>query len=186
MIQQKAFNKTLLAALVAAGMTVSGSAMAAPQGLYSADELTDAEVFSPQSGDEAIGEVEDILLDEDMKVRAIVVDTSNLLDLGARQYVIDTGKFTVETRNDDDLDDLEYRVNVDMTEEEITQQPEYDNDWWAQTKKSAASAWEDTKQGAQSAWESTKAATSDALTSAGQAIESAGDKTEQATDEAAN
>jgi len=169
--------------LFAGGLAMSTGALAETQGLYSADELLDADVYSSASGNEDIGEVEDILLDNDMTVRAIVVDTGNLLDLGEKQYVVDAANFTVQTENGDSIEDIEYSVHVDMTNEEITQQPEYTDTWWNQTKSNVQNAWMDTKEGAESAWESTKAATAGALTSAGQAIENAGDSAEEATDE---
>lgn len=184
MAMRKPLNQALFTTIVAGGLSFGGSALAQPQGLYSADELMDAEVYSNQSGSESIGEVEDVLLDESMKLHSLVIDTGNLLDMGERQYVIETGEFTVETSNDEDIEDIEYRVNVDMTEEEITQQPEYTNDWWAQTKEATRQAWENTKETAKSAWESTKAATSNALNQAGDALDEAGDETGQAVDEA--
>ncbi|MFD1208091.1 MULTISPECIES: PRC-barrel domain-containing protein [Modicisalibacter] len=180
-------GKALLAALIAAGgLSLGTSAMAAPQGLYSADELTDADVYSKSNPSEDIGDVEDVLLDDNMKVRALVIDTGNLLDLGSKQYVIETGHFTVETVNGDDLENIAYKVHVDMTEKEITQQPEYTNDWWSKTKQTTANAWENTKQSAQSAWQSTKAATASALTNAGQALDTAGEKTQQAAQDTAD
>ncbi|MDW5376380.1 PRC-barrel domain-containing protein [Halomonas sp. HP20-15] len=181
---RKPFNKTLLTTLTAGALSFGTLAWGAPQGLYSADELTDADVFSKSNPSEDIGDVEDVLLDENMKVSGLVIDTGNLLDMGSKQYVIKTGDFSVETQNGNDLENIKYKVHVDLTEEEITQQPEYTNDWWTQTKQATSQAWQNTKETAQSAWESTKAATSNALTEAGDALSEAGDKTEQAVDEA--
>ncbi|WP_136069046.1 PRC-barrel domain-containing protein [Modicisalibacter radicis] len=186
MATRKPLNKAILATLTAGALSFGGLAWSAPQGLYSADELTDADVFSKSNPSEDIGDVEDVLLDENMKVSGLVIDTGNLLDMGSKQYVIRTGDFSVETQNGNDLENIEYRVHVDLTEEEITQQPEYTNDWWAQTKQATSQAWQNTKQTAQSAWESTKAATSNALTEAGDALSEAGNKTEQAAEEASN
>ncbi|GAA5171333.1 MULTISPECIES: PRC-barrel domain-containing protein [Halomonadaceae] len=186
MDMHKPFNKALLATLAAGTLSVGGLAWGAPQGLYSADELTDADVYSKDNPSEDIGDVEDVLLDENMKVSGLVIDTGNLLDMGSKQYVIQTGKFTVETQNGDDLENIAYQVRVDLTEQEITQQPEYTNDWWAQTKQNTSQAWQNTKETAQSAWESTKAATSNALTEAGNALSEAGNETEQAAQEASN
>ncbi|SHE52685.1 PRC-barrel domain-containing protein [Modicisalibacter ilicicola DSM 19980] len=177
-------NHAICTALVAGGLAFGGSALAQPQGLYSADELTDAEVYTNQSSD-VVGEVEDVLLDENMQVHSLVIDTSEFLDFGQKQHVVETGKFTVETVNGKDKDDVEYKVTVDMTEEQIAQQPEYTDDWWAETKKQAANAWQETKQTAESAWQSTKAATASALSSAGEALDEAGNETEQAAENAA-
>ncbi|EAR20495.1 PRC-barrel domain-containing protein [Nitrococcus mobilis] len=184
MIQRKSLNKTLLAAFIASGFVINSNAMAEPQGLYSADELSDADVFSKSNPDKKIGEVEDILLDDAMHVRALVVETGGLLDMSGKEYVIDAGKFTLETRNGDNLEELEYIVHVDMTKEEIEQQPEYTNDWWVQTKGAVLEAWESTKKGAASAWESTKRATSNTLDNVGDTLDNTGDEIEQTTDQA--
>lgn len=186
MTLRKPLNNVFYTALIAGGLAFSGNALAAPQGLYSTEELSDADVYLTSDPADEIGEVEDILLDENMRVHALVIDTGNLLDLGEKQYVIETGNFTVETSNGNDLENIEYAVHVDMTEEQITQLPEYTNDWWAQAKQNALQAWENTKETAASAWESTKAATANALDSASDAIENAGDSVEQSTDEVNN
>lgn len=182
----KPLNNALYTALIAGGLAISGSALAAPQGLYSTEELNDADVYLASDPSNDIGDVEDVLLDESMSVHAIVIDTGNLLDLGEKQYVIETGNFTVETSNGNDLENIEYAVHVDMTEEQITQQPEYTNDWWAQAKQSTLQAWQNTKETAASAWESTKAATANALDSASDAIENAGDAVEQSAEDVKN
>lgn len=186
MIMRKPLNAAIATLLIAGGLGATSTAMAAPQGLYSADELNDADVYLASDPENDVGDVEDVLLDERMRVHALVVDTGNLLDLGEKQYVIETGKFTVETRNGDDLENVEYAVHLDMSEEEITQQPEYTNDWWTQAKQSTLQAWENTKETAASAWENTKAATASALSSAGAALDEAGNETQQAAEEAGN
>lgn len=162
-------NHTLLSILVAGGLAFGSSAMAATEGLYSSDELLDADVYTQDDPDDEIGEVEDILLDNAMQVRAIVIDTGNLLDMGEKQYVLEAGQFTVETRNGNDLDAIEYRIVVDMSEEEIIQQPEYTNDWWQNARQGAHEAWEQTKQGA-----------SQALDRIGGALENVGERTQEA------
>lgn len=177
-----AIKQATLGALLAGGLAVAGSAMADPQGLYSADELLDADVYAT-SGSDQIGGVEDILLDNDMQVRALVIDTGNLLDFqGNQQFVIETGKFTVETQNGNSLEEIEYRVNVDMSEEQIAEQPQYTNDWWQNAREGAQQAWEDTKEGAASAWESTQEGASWALDSIGEALENVGERTREAAD----
>lgn len=186
MAMRKPLNKAVLTTLTAGALSFGGLAWGAPQGLYSADELTDADVFGKNNPSEDIGDVEDVLLDENMKVSGLVIDTGNLLDMGKKQYVIKTGDFSVETQNGDDIENLEYRVHVDLTEEEITQQPEYTNDWWAQTKQTTSQAWQNTKETAQSAWESTKQVTSNALSEAGAALDNAGEETQQAAEDTSN
>ena len=184
MTPHRSLNEILLATLLCSGLVIASNAMAEPQGLYSADELTDASVYSKSKPDEEIGEVEDVLLDDAMRVRALVVETGGLLDLGEKAYVVDAGKFTVETRNGDDLDKLEYLVHIDMTKEELAQQPEYTNDWWTQTKTTVRRAWQSTKEGAASAWESTKAAASNALSNIGGAMEGSGEEIQESAEPA--
>jgi sporulation protein YlmC with PRC-barrel domain len=161
-------------------MALAGTAMAAPQGLYSAEELLDADVYSSADESTEIGDVEDILLDNDMQVRALVIDTGNMLDMGERQYVIESGQFTVETQNGDSLDNIEYRVTVDMTEAEIIQQPQYTSDWWQKARQGAQQAWDQTKEGAASAWESTQEGASEALDRIGEALENVGESAQDA------
>ena len=180
-----AIKQASLAALLAGGLAVAGSAVAQPQGLYSANELLDADVYATSSS-EQIGDVEDILLDNDMQVRALVIDTGTLLDLkGEQQFVIEAGKFSVETRNGNNLDAVEYRVNVDLSEEQIAEQPQYTNDWWQNARQGAQQAWEETKEGAASAWETTQEGASRALDRIGQALENVGEQTQEAADRSA-
>lgn len=175
-MQNLSWKQTLGVATLAAGsVMMSQTALAqddtGPQGLYSADELMDADVFLSSQPNDDIGDVDDILLGEDMSIQALVVEAGGVLDMGDKDFVVQKGDFTVETNNDDNLDNIEYRVVLDMDESALKQQPEYDNDWWQQAKTQAANAWENTKQGASSAWEDTKAATSDLLDDASDAID---------------
>ena len=173
----------LFGALLITGMGVSSATLAAPQGLYSANELNDADVVLKATPEQHVGEVGDILIDDDMQVRALVVETDNQFGLKEKAYVIDTGEFSVETRHGDNLDRVSYVVHLDLAQDEVGQQPEYTDTWWAETKEITRKAWVDTKQGANSAWETTKAATAKALTRAGNALEAAGEKTQQAVDQ---
>ena len=175
-MQNLSWKQTLGVTTLAAGSVMMSQIALAqdntgPQGLYSADELMDADVFLSSQPNDDIGDVDDILLGEDMSIQALVVEAGGVLDMGDKDFVVQKGDFTVETNNDDNLDNIEYRVLLDMDESTLKQQPEYDNDWWQQAKTQAADAWENTKQGASSAWEDTKAATSDLLDDASDAID---------------
>ena len=63
--------------LVAGSMAFSLSAHAA-EGLYSADDLIDADVYD--SAGEEVGEVEDILMGNDMSVHSLVIKTGDVLE----------------------------------------------------------------------------------------------------------
>jgi hypothetical protein len=127
-----------------------------PQGMYSADDIMDADVYLEGDTNQEIGEVDDILLNEDMKVSALVVESGSVLGLGGREIVVDTEYFSLET--DTDGDDTEHRILVNASEDEVKSFPTYDRDWWEQTKANARDAWESTEEGVESAWQSTREA----------------------------
>ncbi|MCK2184310.1 PRC-barrel domain-containing protein [Halomonas getboli] len=173
---------SLTAALLAAGLAVSATAQAAPQGLYSADELLDADVYAKANPDQSIGEVEDVLLDDDMRLRALVIDTGSLLDLGGKQYVVEAGQFKVETRHGERIEDIEYRVTLSLDATSLRDQPEYTDGWWNQARESMRNAWSETQEGAASAWETTQEGASKALDRIGQALQSAGESAQKAAE----
>ncbi|MDR5904576.1 PRC-barrel domain-containing protein [Franzmannia qiaohouensis] len=151
-------RKTTLAlsiSLAAGGMALASTAQADVEGLYSADAIMDADVYLDSDPDENVGDVEDILLDDDMSVQAIVIETGATLGLGGRDVVLDNDHYRLETETDEDGDTV-HRVYVDATAEEFADLPEYDSDWWDQARENAAEAWEATREGAQSAWQRTR------------------------------
>lgn len=175
------FIKKLGAPLLAGSLTLSFSAIAA-QGLYSADELMDADVYD--STGEEIGEVEDILLGDDMSIHALVIETGEVLGMGGREVVAKRGTFTVRTESDDnEFDDIEYEVHMEATQEELKKFPEYDENWWTEARKDLRQAWEKTKHNTKSAWESTKEASASAWDKTKHGAERMGDKIERATDD---
>ena len=168
--------------LVAGSMAFSMSAQAA-QGLYSADELMDAEVYD--SNGEEVGEVEDILMDDGMTVHSLVIETGEILGLGGREVVAERGTFTVRLEDDDEINefgDQDYEVHMVGAQDDLKALPEYDESWWNETSQSLAQAWENTKEISESAWENTKQATSSAWYNIRQGVEEMGDEIEQATD----
>ena len=112
--------------------------------------------FANGSGEE-IGEVDDILFDEEMRISALVIESGAVLGLGGREIVVNTDQFTLETHTEND-GDTEHRIMLEATSEEVESFPTYDRDWWEQTKANARDAWQTTKEGAQSAWQSTREA----------------------------
>lgn len=128
-----------------------------PQGMYSADDILDAEVYFAGGSGEEIGDVDDILFDEEMRIAAIVIESGSVLGLGGREIVVDTDYFTLETETEAD-GDTEHRIMVEASQEEVEAFPTYDNDWWEQTKANARDAWQTTQEGAESAWQRTREA----------------------------
>ncbi len=154
-------RKSLLTAAIStallSSLAFSVQASTEPQGMYSADDILDADVFFTNGSGEEIGEVEDILFDDDMRISALVIESGAVLGLGGREIVVGTDYFTLETHREGD-GDTEHRIMLNATSEEVESFPTYDRDWWEQTKESARDAWQTTKDGAQSAWQSTREA----------------------------
>ncbi|SNY99054.1 PRC-barrel domain-containing protein [Halomonas sp. hl-4] len=151
---RKSIITTAVSAALLSGVAFNANASDEPQGMYSADDLMDAEVYLEGDTNEEIGDVDDILLNEDMKVSALVVESGSVLGLGGREIVVDTDYFSLET--DTDGDDTDHRVLINASEDEVQSFPTYDRDWWEQTKANARDAWESTEEGVESAWQSTR------------------------------
>ncbi|QNI03716.1 PRC-barrel domain-containing protein [Halomonas sp. SH5A2] len=153
----KSIITTAVSAALLSGVAFNANAATdEPQGMYSADDIMDADVYLEGDTNEDIGDVDDILLNEDMQVSALVVESGSILGLGGREIVVDTDYFSLET--DTDGDDTEHRVLISASEEEVKSFPTYDRDWWEQTKANARDAWQSTEEGVQSAWQTTREA----------------------------
>ncbi|WP_417521824.1 PRC-barrel domain-containing protein [Marinobacter sp.] len=168
--------RSMGASLIAGSIVLSVPAFAA-EGLYSMDELMDANVFD--STGEEIGEVEDVLLTNDMSVHSLVIETGEVLGMGGGEVVAERGSFTVVTVSDNEgFDEVEYRVHMEMTQNELKQLPAYSEGWWNNTSESLQQAWKNTKDLSESAWENTKEATSSAWYNVKQGAEELGDEAE--------
>ncbi|MDN6180046.1 MAG: PRC-barrel domain-containing protein [Halomonas subglaciescola] len=159
-------RKTILMTALGASLlsvTLGAQAQTEPQGMYTAENILDADVYIMNGSGDPIGEVEDILFDEQMKVSGLVVESGKVLGLGGRELVVGTDYFSLETNaeGDDDFDDVEHRVMIDATAEEVEQFPAYNHDWWEQAQSNAQDAWQTTQKGAESAWQKTRDAASD-------------------------
>jgi sporulation protein YlmC with PRC-barrel domain len=154
---RKTILTTVIGTALMGSVAMSVHAQNEPQGMYSADDIMDAEVYFAGGSGEEIGDVEDILFDEDMRITALVIESGSVLGLGGREIVVSTDYFTLETHTEGD-GDTEHRIMVEATSEEVEAFPAYDNDWWEQTKASARDAWETTQEGAESAWQRTREA----------------------------
>lgn len=167
--------------LLAGSMALSFSA-AATEGLYSVDALLDADVYDVDG--EVIGEVEDILLSDDMSIHSLIIETGAVLGMGGREVVAERGTFTVrveEQEGNEAFDDIDYEVHMETTQDGVKAFPEYNEGWWNQTRESLSQAWENTKDISESAWENTKEATSSAWHNIREGAEKMGDKAKEAT-----
>lgn len=168
-------KRTQLVPAMGLSLMVGSMALGLPahaaQGLYSADDLMDADVHD-KSGKE-IGKVDNILMDDNMSVHALVIKTGDVLGLGGRDVVAERGTFSLrmEEEDDDGFDDLAYEVHMEATQDEIKALPQYDESWWNQTSDGLSQAWENTKETSSSAWENTKEASSSAWQNVKQGVD---------------
>lgn len=154
---RKSILTTAIGTALLGSLAFGAQASEEPQGMYSAEDILDAEVFFANGSGDEIGEVDDILFDEEMRIDALVVESGSVLGLGGREIVVSTDYFTLETQTEGD-GETEHRIILDATTEEVESFPTYDRDWWEQTKANAQDAWQTTRDGAQSAWQSTREA----------------------------
>lgn len=127
---------TIAIAAITGSLAFGTHAMAqesGPQGLYSADAIIGADVYHTNDTDEDVGEVEDILLDEEGKVSSLVISAGGLWGMGGDDVVVDVEHFSMETEHDGD--DVSYRILVDATEEELENFPSYDNSWFNEERE---------------------------------------------------
>lgn len=148
---------TLTAAILA---TFATTAMAAPDGLYSASELMDADVYQADS-QKQVGEVEDIILDSSLAVRSLVIETDEVLGLGGESYVVRVGDLRIATITQGNSDDPEYRVTLDATINQIKAYPAYSDSWWDNVQANAGAVWTQTREAAEGAWSQIKETTTD-------------------------
>ncbi|GEK46909.1 hypothetical protein HPA02_11920 [Bisbaumannia pacifica] len=148
---------SLAIATLAGGLALGAQAQSTyqPQGLYSADDILDAGVYLTANPGERVGEVEDILLDEAMQITALVVESGSALGLGGREFIVESGSFTLMTDLEND-GDAEHRVMLEASAEELEGYPTYNDAWWAQARERSREAWMRTQEGAESAWQATQ------------------------------
>jgi sporulation protein YlmC with PRC-barrel domain len=124
------------------------------QGLYSADDLIGAEVFDANG--EEVGNVEDILLGNDMSLHALVIQTNEFLGIGENDVVAKRGEFTVSVAKGEMMfDDINYDVHMTSAGKELKGVQQFNEQWWNESQDNLNKAWENTKQATSSAWNST-------------------------------
>lgn len=94
--------------------------MTAEETDLTAEKLTGAAAYD--ANDEWIGEVSELLLTDEGKVKAAVVDVGGFLGLGEKPVELDLSK--IDILRADDGSDL--RVYIPMTEEELKAMPDYE------------------------------------------------------------
>lgn len=135
----------------------------AAQGLYSMKALMDAPVYA-EGHSKSIGEVDNVIVDEQMKITGIVIDVDDSASsMDGKKLFVQTGLFRLKTERDTQLDDVRYKVYLNESVAGMTHYPVVDNSWWQTAKQAASAVWEKTKSTARSAWDATKEATRNVL-----------------------
>jgi len=159
------------------------------QGMYSAAQLMDAKVYGAGDSKNAIGEIDDVLLDNDMKIQSFVVEMKGKMGLGGgKSYIVKPDQLSVETLPTKKASEPEYKITLDMTRDALAKAPAYSDSWWSNAQTQASGAWQDTKKSASSAWTRMKDTTSNIVDGgqdkAGNAADATGDAADNAADNA--
>ncbi|ROO29490.1 hypothetical protein SAOR_03305 [Salinisphaera orenii MK-B5] len=152
-----------------------------PDGVYSADQLLDADVYMSNS-DEEIGEIDDIVFDNNMTIKSFVVETENSFGLAGKSYVVAPDQLSVETMEGDEATEPEYRVTIEGDADTISQYPVYNDSWWNNTQAQAVDAWQQTKESASNAWTELKEGTNNLIDRAQGQSEDAADAVDDSAD----
>lgn len=128
---------TIAVAAITGSLAFGGQAIAQesePQGLYSANDIIGADVYHANDTDEEVGNVENILLDEQGQVSALIISAGGLWGMGGDDVVVNIEHFSMESERDDN-DDVTHRILVDATEDELENFPNYDESWFNDERK---------------------------------------------------
>ncbi len=83
------------------------------------DQIEDATVYDRR--DQKVADVDDVVLAEDGRPATVVIDVGGFLGIGSRSVAIPTDRLAVQQSTDGD----EIRLYLNMTEDELRQQPVY-------------------------------------------------------------
>ncbi len=108
------------AATIAAPMAGGGEQFIASQGADEmlVDELDDADVVT--GDDKNIGEIEDVLVGSDHRIRALVVEVGGFLGMGKKEVAVNFDRFE-QSRNEDG----KLRLRLQATVDELKAAPEF-------------------------------------------------------------
>ena len=156
--------RTATAGLIGIALTASaGMAVAAqPEGVYSADRLLDADVYTSGSNKQ-VGEIDDVILDNNMRISAFIVETDGKFGLGGKSYVVSPDQLSVETLAGDKATEPNYRVTLNAESNQLSGYPEYNDSWWNNAQSQANDAWAQTKESAGDAWTRLKEGTNNLI-----------------------
>lgn len=89
---------------------------------YEAGDIEGAPVFG--ADEDKIGDVKDLVLDEDGGIKTVVVDVGGFLGIGAKPVALDLDQIRLMTSAEDQNDGTP-RLYVDMSKDQLEELPEY-------------------------------------------------------------
>jgi hypothetical protein len=104
------------------GMTQRTHLAAKPATAFHGDKLLNADLRS-RPDRERIGSIDELIIDEDGQIVAVIVGVGGFLGMGQRDVAISWDSIQAETDADGDT-----RFFVDMTEDQLRNAPEFDRD----------------------------------------------------------
>ncbi|WP_104202683.1 hypothetical protein [Billgrantia saliphila] len=164
--------------LLVAGLAIGVQAQFEAQGLYSARDILDAEVHFESAPEGQPSEVTDILLGDDRKVHAIVVDTHDSVGQNGDTLVITNQHYRLV--NFEEEGETQHDIIVDTDAEALEAMPRYDQEWMNTARQRAREAWDSAGEGAESAWHQTR----EGLERIGEGAESAWERTQEGAERA--
>ncbi|MDR5907336.1 PRC-barrel domain-containing protein [Franzmannia qiaohouensis] len=93
-----------------------------PDNTLHASELTDKDVRSTAEDDEEIGSIDNLLLDEDGQIQALIVSVGGFLGIGDKNVAIEWESVELSQEDDD------YVVRVNATRDALEDAEEYESD----------------------------------------------------------
>lgn len=103
----------------------------APQGTFHSDSLTGNQVKSSVENDEDIGTINDLIIDEDGQINAVVVGVGGFLGMGEKDVAIEWD--SLELTKDEDGED--YIISVNASEDALKNAEEYNRDSGLETER---------------------------------------------------
>ncbi|RUR33430.1 PRC-barrel domain containing protein [Vreelandella andesensis] len=96
----------------------------APQGTFHSDSLTGNQVRSSVENDEDIGTINDLIIDEDGQINAVVVGVGGFLGMGEKDVAIEWD--SLELTKDEDSEN--YVISVNASEDALKNAEEYNRE----------------------------------------------------------
>lgn len=151
------FQTCPLRSLLIPALLIAGTSLADAEEntLYSGAGLADAAVYTKDEDSHKIGRVQDVLLDKNLQLKSFIIQARSDGQFGAlntKSYAVAPDQLAVVTRSKSQHQKPEYRVKLDMSAKELSQQPIYKASWVANAQTQSLDAWKETKKSANTAW----------------------------------